>query len=509
MSILKHLPKRGLFQFSNQEYKSNIKNTLASSQRKYKLLKYKNLDDSECKINVYGIPIIPSKQSANEYTSDNEQDSQLFRDMERNLPQLQIVQIDPMWYMYHCRQFSIKYLPSIKDQFQQGKLGIFGKDHKLPFEDQKGMPMHEQKSLEKIFSLYFPFNWTETEVSVDTLMLLADPENLTPQRIKKIQEFDVTKDECQQERELLLKGMETKLISNKYPSIFHDLNRVLLEILMLNENSVLLADMPELLNRMQIASVLSLKEMQEIFDVIMNKIARKQGPLQSGAAAMYHFPEIFLKRKDQYLESFMRSVIEDDVLINQNIRHVDAYIGNIHLSPVSRIWNTNKSRRQDKGQSNIDRSQEEDVEQTTGGRAVKHQLKKSVKPNPLNLAGQELRDFHYMRQNFDELAEEKIEKQALMEALFQTQLWSEPYVKNPFIYITDNDSDFAGDKGKDLLEMFKRVFYLNYQKYNNIIQQVVPQELWEGQRRAQMEFQQNSQMQQDAGYVNELMGKHK
>lgn len=63
------------------------------------------------------------------------------------------------------------------------------------------------------------------------------------------------------------------------------------------------------------------------------------------------------------------------------------------------------------------------------------------------------------------MAEDKIEKQALMEALFGSQIWSEPYVRNPFIYVTDNDVDFAGDQGVHLKDHFKKVFYLNYTKY--------------------------------------------
>jgi hypothetical protein len=74
------------------------------------------------------------------------------------------------------------------------------------------------------------------------------------------------------------------------------------------------------------------------------------------------------------------------------------------------------------------------------------------------------------------LAEDKIEKQAMMEALFDTQLWSEPYVRNPFIYVTDNDSDFAGEKGILLKDHFKKVFYINYMKYKNVVDKVVPKE---------------------------------
>jgi hypothetical protein len=58
--LLKNLPRRTLFSFSNQEYKANIKTTLGSSKRKHKLLKYNRLDEVECKINVYGMPLFPT-----------------------------------------------------------------------------------------------------------------------------------------------------------------------------------------------------------------------------------------------------------------------------------------------------------------------------------------------------------------------------------------------------------------------------------------------------------------
>ena len=57
----------------------------------------------------------------------------------------------------------------------------------------------------------------------------------------------------------------------------------------------------------------------------------------------------------------------------------------------------------------------------------------------------------------------------MLEALFQTKLWAEPYVQNPFIYISDNDTDFATDEGKKLKDYFKRVFYDQYTKYNSAV----------------------------------------
>lgn len=61
-----------------------------------------------------------------------------------------------------------------------------------------------------------------------------------------------------------------------------------------------------------------------------------------------------------------------------------------------------------------------------------------------------------------------------MEALFDTQMWMEPYVKNPFLYITDYDKDFEGAEGIQLLDYFKKIFFVNYQKYKNVVDKVQP-----------------------------------
>ena len=50
----------------------------------------------------------------------------------------------------------------------------------------------------------------------------------------------------------------------------------------------------------------------------------------------------------------------------------------------------------------------------------------------------------------------------------------EPYVTNPFIYITDNDSDFKGEKGRVLKEYFKKVFYQQYTKAREAVDRAVP-----------------------------------
>lgn len=82
-----------------------------------------------------------------------------------------------------------------------------------------------------------------------------------------------------------------------------------------------------------------------------------------------------------------------------------------------------------------------------------------------------------MQVDKDEMAEYKIEKQAMLEVLFGTQCWGEEYVKNPYIYVTDLESDFQGEQGIHLRDHFKKVFYLNYQKYMGIVKQVTPKDV--------------------------------
>ena len=50
-------------------------------------------------------------------------------------------------------------------------------------------------------------------------------------------------------------------------------------------------------------------------------------------------------------------------------------------------------------------------------------------------------------------------------------------MKNPFIYVSDHDSDYAGEKGIHLRDHFKKVFYINYKKYSEIVKKVTPHEL--------------------------------
>jgi hypothetical protein len=59
------------------------------------------------------------------------------------------------------------------------------------------------------------------------------------------------------------------------------------------------------------------------------------------------FPEVFLRPRDEYLYAFLRKLAEEEgknlsvgVDEQPQVETVDVYLGNIHVSPVSRLWNT-------------------------------------------------------------------------------------------------------------------------------------------------------------------------
>ena len=73
----------------------------------------------------------------------------------------------------------------------------------------------------------------------------------------------------------------------------------------------MLCDMPEILMRMKISSLYSLSEMQEMFNQIMKCIDRKDGPIQPEACALFLYPDVFLKHKDDYIYSMIRKIAEE------------------------------------------------------------------------------------------------------------------------------------------------------------------------------------------------------
>jgi hypothetical protein len=73
---------------------------------------------------------------------------------------------------------------------------------------------------------------------------------------------------------------------------------------------------------------------------------RDGGPLQAGAAALFHFPDVFLKLRDEYMYSLIRKIAEEEPQPPVNpdqpqpepISSIDVYLGHMHVAPVAKLW---------------------------------------------------------------------------------------------------------------------------------------------------------------------------
>ncbi len=75
---------------------------------------------------------------------------------------------------------------------------------------------------------------------------------------------------------------------------------------------MILCDLPEILNRMHIVAKTPLDEMLDMFNNVMKYVERRRGPSHPGANAVFHYPEMFLKFRDEYTESMIRKIVEEN-----------------------------------------------------------------------------------------------------------------------------------------------------------------------------------------------------
>jgi len=86
-------------------------------------------------------------------------------------------------------------------------------------------------------------------------------------------------------QELMLTNAAELIYTKQSTSRFLQINDILMQGLLTNME-IALVDMPEVLLRMNIAHNHSLEDLQDIFNFIMNKVSRKEGPcLTPGQAA--------------------------------------------------------------------------------------------------------------------------------------------------------------------------------------------------------------------------------
>ena len=107
----------------------------------------------------------------------------------------------------------------------------------------------------------------------------------------------------------------------------------------LNNQPIALIDMPDLLLRMKVVSSHSLAEIQQIFNYVLNKVAKNGS--SPGLAALYYFPEVFAKPRDEYVAAMLFEMATD-MQGDKGLNKINAYLGNLQIKPVSRLWNTYK-----------------------------------------------------------------------------------------------------------------------------------------------------------------------
>lgn len=135
----------------------------------------------------------------------------------------------------------------------------------------------------------------------------------------------------------------------------------------------------------------------------MNKINKQQGPMQPLLSALVYFPDVFQRPRDRYLHALIRKVAEGDSFLKPE--QINVYLGNIHVSPLARAWNTNTL-----GAEKLN---------PPGQPKKKSVLLKKRKKQTDGFI--EFENIHFLKNdNLEESAESKIEKQALLEVICGT-----------------------------------------------------------------------------------------
>lgn len=161
-------------------------------------------------------------------------------------------------------------LPKAGDGLWAAERGIFSELGQKP--EQKATALDR-----KIHEMFFPIDLREASVSLQNLWIFD--ECTSKEDLQRI--FDMFKEGAQLEDE---KNFERSaaLIYN----VFGENQRVAKPVkdnfhaaLVLNRPHIYMIDMPELLVRLRIAHENTLEELQEVFDFVLNKVARVEGPI--------------------------------------------------------------------------------------------------------------------------------------------------------------------------------------------------------------------------------------
>jgi hypothetical protein len=208
------------------------------------------------------------------------------------------------------------------------------------------------------------------------------------------------------------------VVADKWSPYFQ-MNEILYEGVM-GKQKILLGDMPEILLRQILGNTLSINECRDIFKAVLKHIKESEGFLDTRTATEMFYSHIFYSPKDVYIAAILKNVLKA-------CYSVLAFVGTPHFMPIQKYWIPPP----------------EGINYTTACTIPKRIL--------------------------NETDEDLIEKQAIFDVLFNTRIWADKYVTNPFPYIESEITKI----NKDDLERYKKTFYLNLKKYEAFRDKIV------------------------------------
>lgn len=251
------------FKFSPQEYAATYRALMPSTRVLRKQLTVNRVKDGKtCSVAVKGYPMVrPSSRKPTE--------AAVFYKQAFSASKVAI-QVDPLPFLYQARQFALETLPSTAHAFNESQRGIFG--------DQTPVDESPQGD-EGVHSILFPMNLAECEVNLQKLWLVNECHS--PEALARVTDLfetgKVLTEHHARSVELIRSIMQTD-------GSHQEVQEQLLHCLLAGQ-TVLLCDMPMLVQRMRLAQSYSIDELREIFDRVLNQLVQGRGPVQPRAAA--------------------------------------------------------------------------------------------------------------------------------------------------------------------------------------------------------------------------------
>lgn len=398
------ISSKGFKILTPEEYIVNYKNTLVDKSIKtLKLNPLPSIHDPEL-TDVY-LSGLPKEKISNSGKF-------LLNHLSTYYPDLIFLQIDPMPYVTRQRYLS----------------------HKCALNNVEGYDIKGVENLNEPKPISFE------ECIVDLLVLDMASANQVPSKLDYTKGFVTYNYPNLQLRsttdnitDKLIGAITNYIVADKW-SPYHEINQLLYECLM-GKQKVLLGDMPEILLRRILGNTLSIKQVRDIFKLVLNKIEdlgnNKDFLIEEenitndndrrflmNRLTNEMFSHIFQAPKDLYMTALIKNTAVTSMSLS-------CFVGQPHLTPIKKYW--------------------------------------TPPPDGINLT----RATTIPERIENETNEDLIEKQAIFDILLGTRLWSEKYIFNPFPYIEEDITKISN------LDDLKKTFFINLKKYEMLRNSVI------------------------------------